>query len=137
MPENGDWEMLAWTETEYFVHEDLQSTGMHYYYVTAAYLGGESDPSNQTEILYQITGINDEPAISATVYPNPATDFVNIKADQDIQNVKILNQAGQVVFEDRTSGSNYQADVRNLQHGVYVLWIETNAGNSSNMIVVK
>ena len=137
MPENGDWEMLAYVETNAFIHENLQSTGTHYYYVTAAYLGGESDPSNQTEVLYQITGIGDEPVISASVFPNPATDFVNVTSEQEMQSVKIMNQAGQVVLEDVISGNKYRADVRNLQQGVYVLLIETNSGNSSNMIVVK
>ena len=137
MPEGGDWEMPGYSETNMFTHENLQSTGTHYYYVTAAYLGGESDPSNQTEVLYQITGIGDEAAVSTSIYPNPATDFINISAAHEMQTVRVMNQAGQVLISENVIGENYRLDVQNFQKGVYVVLIETEAGNSSNIIVVK
>lgn len=62
---------------------------------------------------------------------------MHVTSEQEMQSVKIVNQAGQVVLEGKVSSNEYRADVRSLRQGVYVLLIETNSGSSSNMIVVK
>jgi hypothetical protein len=47
--ENGSFLFAEFTESTSFIHENLDS-GSHYYYVTAVYSGGESDPSNEIEV---------------------------------------------------------------------------------------
>jgi len=137
MPENGSWEMLAFVESNTFVHENLASTGMQTYYVSAVYNGGMSDPSNQTEVLYQITGISDEQAITANIYPNPATDFIQINAETKLTKVSILNQSGQLISTEILNTNSYRADVRYLQAGVYILLLESAGRPTSQMFVVK
>jgi len=137
MPENGSWEMLANVVTNSYIHENLEIAGTHNYYVTAVYNGGESDPSNEAQVVYQVTGIFDEPTVATTIYPNPASDFMNISSEISIQSFKILNQAGQVTISENINTNNYRADLRKLQQGVYILVIETNKGSKSELIVVK
>jgi hypothetical protein len=136
-PENGTFEMLAFVEETFFVHESLQTTGMHTYYVTAAYTGGVSDPTNEIEFLYSITSLADDLKTKTSIYPNPATDFVNLTSEQQIQQVNILNQTGQLISTERVNAKSYSLDVRALQSGVYILTIENANGFASEMIVVK
>lgn len=136
-PENGSYEMLAYVEDNYFVHEALESTGTHTYYVTAKYNGGVSEATNALDVLYYITRISDDQNIETSIYPNPATDFLNITSAHTLQEIKLLNQSGQVVNADRVNTSNYQLDVRSLQAGVYILIIEAADETSSQTIVVK
>jgi hypothetical protein len=136
-PENGTFELLAFVEDNYYVHEVLESTGTQTYFANAVYTGGASTPSDEIEILYYITGIADDLNLTTSIFPNPATDFLTITSEHTLRKVNIINQAGQIIKSDRIDERAYRLDVRNLQAGLYILMIETVDGSSSERIVIK
>ena len=69
-------------------------------------------------------GIGEKEALSISVFPNPATDFVTIDIAESIEKVTLLDISGKVVFSQENS-QNKRIDVRNLPSGVYFLTIET------------
>jgi len=75
------------------------------------------------------TGI--EPAdhlVKIQVYPNPASDMVNIKSDNLLKFVTMFNQTGQKVFDMELNSSFYRLSASGFTPGIYLLRIETDKG---------
>lgn len=63
-----------------------------------------------------------------SVYPNPATDFINIsisKADNKSTTIHLVNMFGQIV-QQKAITNNGQFDIRNLTPGTYIVVIDSN-----------
>ncbi|SIQ33537.1 Por secretion system C-terminal sorting domain-containing protein [Chryseobacterium sp. RU37D] len=69
-----------------------------------------------------------------SVYPNPATDFINIKSKADILSANIYDATGRKVS---THSKTSAIDVRDLQNGSYILEIETKQGKISDKFIKK
>ncbi len=70
------------------------------------------------------------------VYPNPATDVINISAaDADVFEVVLMDVTGKVVYQGKTAK---QINVSMLPKGLYVLKIETTNGETcTSKIMIK
>lgn len=69
---------------------------------------------------------------SIKLYPNPATDIVNIKTNQTIKNVTVFNVNGQKVLD---IANQSQINISNLPTGMYFLNINTNQSNQTIKIL--
>ncbi|MBU1370485.1 MAG: T9SS type A sorting domain-containing protein, partial [Bacteroidetes bacterium] len=65
---------------------------------------------------------------SARIYPNPATDFVYISAEENIREISIINQQGQLVQKEGNKLQQDRIDLSNLPAGIYTLMLETENG---------
>jgi PKD repeat protein len=123
------------TETSY-TDTGYGNEGVYEYYVTAVYDEGESDPSN-THVVNVITGLEENTVSGLKLYPNPARDYLNIRADAVINTVQVLNFAGQLILNESVNSSSYRINVSNLRAGVYMIRIETEEGTTTQRIVVQ
>ncbi|PZU85063.1 MAG: hypothetical protein DI529_10435 [Chryseobacterium sp.] len=71
-----------------------------------------------------------------SIYPNPATDYINIKSTSKIKSVSIVDVSGKTV-SSRKAVLNNQLDVRNLPVGIYIINIETESGIQSKKFIKK
>ena len=72
-----------------------------------------------------------------TLYPNPAKETVNIVAEDDIQNVTVVNLMGQTVARHETHGTRRFVLVTNdYPSGIYLLKIATKKGIATRRLVV-
>ena len=73
---------------------------------------------------------------SVSVYPNPATDIINIslKNGATVENVEIVNLAGQSVFASKSANT---ANVSFLPAGVYVVKVKDSKGVTHTSKIVK
>src|SRR5690606_20061698 len=73
--------------------------------------------------------------IEFNIYPNPATDILNIGLENDLvlEKVTIYNNLGQVV---KTS-KDVVINVENLSSGVYFVEVTSNKGRATKKIIVK
>ena len=55
---------------------------------------------------------------SLIIYPNPASDILQIKSNQAIESIRIYNTTGQSVIESKSSST---IDVRILLNGTYLV----------------
>lgn len=111
------------TETTYT--DTNVPAGTHDYCVEVVYADCTSTPACAT-----ISGINNEVATnSVRIYPNPASDVINIEGD--FTNTTMYNSLGQIV---KTVVNNGQIDVRSLENGIYYLTI---TGSDSSKRVEK
>lgn len=77
----------------------------------------------------------EEIAAETAIYPNPATDVININTTQNVQRVEIFNMQGQLVKME--AGSVNSISVKNLANGLYTMKLTTDNGVSVHKIVKK
>nr|NQU91798.1 T9SS type A sorting domain-containing protein [Bacteroidota bacterium] len=77
-----------------------------------------------------ITTVNDIVSVyDIVVFPNPATDLINISSDYNLKKVTLVNSLGQPVYTQEVTGNNYQINVSSYVIGMYFIRIETANGN--------
>lgn len=79
------------------------------------------------EVTTGTTGIEDI-NVTANVYPNPASDVVNVNAAAQINDIELYNIAGQKVSTFNVNNTSAQINVAELANGIYFLKINTENG---------
>jgi hypothetical protein len=62
------------------------------------------------------------------VYPNPASNLVNVSFSENINSISITNQLGQTISKINVDKSETSIDIESLPKGNYTLLINTNTG---------
>ena len=102
---------------------DLQGhEGDTYYIITNCANGGTSDASETATAI--VTGIS-EVENNIAIFPNPATDILNITSSEEISEIEIVNTLGQVVYRTEVNSDNAVCDIEDLPSGVYMVRIRT------------
>jgi len=107
--------------------------GDHSYYVTAVYPECES-PSNTISLIHGLDEIEDFKTI---IFPNPATNFVNIKSQNSISQISILNNLGLVVFDGDFESQSVQVNTSGFNKGIYIIQVETVEGSIVRKLVIE
>ena len=71
------------------------------------------------------TGIEENASLEISLFPNPATDILNITSSETISEIEIVNTLGQVVKRIEVNADNAVCDVEGLKSGVYVVKVST------------
>jgi hypothetical protein len=97
------------------------------------------DAKNDITVNALTTGIRKNNAIVSklNVFPNPATDVVNISYPGTIESVVLYHTSGSKVDMDATPLSNglFNINTSALEKGVYILMVSTNEGIASVKLV--
>ena len=79
-----------------------------------------------------------------SVFPNPTSDFVTIKANvnkEDVYNIRINNVIGEIVFKDAAVyiKDEYQKiiDLSHYPKGIYILQIENKKGTLNKKVMLE
>jgi hypothetical protein len=110
------------TTSELEYTDEGLSTGFYEYYVVAVYYFGESGNSAPA---YVLVGIEDALATAFQIFPNPATDLVNVKSDYHVTSLEVLNNAGQVIYAEEVESSNFNVNVSAYERGIYYFRLKT------------
>ncbi|MBW7867409.1 MAG: T9SS type A sorting domain-containing protein [Brumimicrobium sp.] len=97
---------------------------------------------DQTVFYYDgnTTGIDELSKNEFTVYPNPATDNIQIKMDNNmISRVEILDLNGRVVFNNQTpiKASSMTIPVNQLEDGTYFVKVQSGDQIGTKKIIVR
>lgn len=84
-----------------------------------------------------IVGVEDMEKENITVYPNPATNMVNVNLAGDKEaKVQMFNLVGQQVYNG-TATNTASINVSNMKAGVYMLKVSQNGKVYTSKVVVK
>ncbi|OMP30926.1 T9SS type A sorting domain-containing protein [Mangrovimonas sp. DI 80] len=72
-----------------------------------------------------------------SVYPNPATNVVTVKAGEQISGITILNLLGQVVVNRKGNSFSEEVNISNLAQGNYILKTTTTTGKQATTQLIK
>ncbi len=68
------------------------------------------------------------------VFPNPASETINISGDGSIKGVRLYNMLGRLVYEAKSEVSTI--NVQDFASGIYLLHIETNTTTVTKKIII-
>ena len=83
------------------------------------------------------TGLEQVSPESYLIYPNPASDFIHIKSDNEIKSVVIRDISGKTVSRKKGIYASGSLLVGHLNKGVYIISIESESGTYNQKIQVK
>jgi hypothetical protein len=78
-----------------------------------------------TASFTSLTDIEENSVSEIALFPNPATDILNITSSETISEIEIVNTLGQVVKRIEVNADNAICNVNNLPNGIYVVRIRT------------
>ena len=109
---NDGYEFLSWNDGNTDTLRTITVTGDATYIAT----------------FIPATNIEENVALEIALFPNPATDILNITSSETISEIEIVNTLGQVVKRIEVNADNAVCDVEELKAGVYVVRIRTLSG---------
>lgn len=87
--------------------------------------------------LTVVSGINEVSKIGVMTYPNPASDYVNIISNSNIEMVQIINVTGQVVYQTNVNAPHTKVQINNLEQGTYILNVKIDGQMVSKKISIN
>ncbi|MDC1534103.1 T9SS type A sorting domain-containing protein [Polaribacter sp.] len=106
-----------------------------------AVTGPPADPATEDSLGSVVmgdestAGIDDQDLITLNMYPNPASDVLNISAQNTINTVEIYNVLGQKVIRMNVEDTSAEINVSNLNAGIYLIKYEINNRTSTKKFV--
>lgn len=98
------------------------------------YQAGKAEPYEGT-----IVNIVDRETqnVIISVFPNPATDQLNIISSVPFSKISIVNMLGQTVKEIEVGTENHVMNVSDMAKGLYILKVDTLQGSTTKKIQIK
>ena len=76
--------------------------------------------------------------ISFMIYPNPASDFINLKSDSAIDGYLIYDIKGSLILEGTNNNSNdLTISLKNVYSGIYFVQIKSGAYKETVKFIKK
>ena len=74
---------------------------------------------------------------SLKVFPNPASEQLNVTCGEEMQSLALFNPTGQRVRQMEPCGMEVQIPLSGLPHGLYLLRVQTASGSAVRKVVVE
>jgi len=75
--------------------------------------------------------------LAINVFPNPASEQINVTSDERIVRMEIMNSIGQMVYSSEVNGYNTFVNVSTFEKGVYFMRVEGESSTVTRKITVK
>ena len=125
------------------VYPSTLVSGTFKYYVTVLYKNSADnqilcEPSTDTvTVQFPAVGMNELTNGQIMIYPNPATEVVNMKSDYTITGIDVLNFVGQTVYTmSNVDAKTAKINVTTFKAGVYFVKVSTTEGIRTVKITV-
>ena len=66
-----------------------------------------------------------------TLFPNPVSDFINLKSSYIISNVEIYNTLGEIIKNQDIESDSVKMNVESLNPGIYIIKLKSDIGIES------
>ncbi|MCX6288083.1 MAG: T9SS type A sorting domain-containing protein [Bacteroidetes bacterium] len=131
------------TTTTYTNYMNIRACGWYKYYITSVFNDTtdntflcESTGSDTINVFWP-WGIEKFESTKITVFPNPATNDINVKCYYTIISVEVMDYTGRIVYSNpNVQGKSTNFNVSALNAGIYILKAATGQGTSSVKITV-
>ena len=71
-----------------------------------------------------------------TIYPNPANSIIIIESEDLVNEIRIINYSGQVLYISNVHSDHQIIDVSGLQGGIYLIVVDTDKGSVTRRVQV-
>lgn len=73
--------------------------------------------------------------VSIQVYPNPANDVINVKADNTINSIQLYDAQGRLLLTKSANENSQVLDLSSYSSGIYFINISTSVGKQTQKII--
>ncbi len=88
--------------------------------------GRDFGSEESTSIKNEYLGISNSSNINFLIYPNPASDFINLKSDSGIDGYLIYDIKGSMILKSTNNNSNdLSISLKNIYSGIYFIEIKS------------
>jgi PKD repeat protein len=88
--------------------------------------GRDFGSEESTSIKNEYLGLSNSTAINFLIYPNPASDFINLKSDSGIDGYLIYDIKGSMILKSTNNNSNdLSISLKNIYSGIYFIEIKS------------
>ncbi|NLN74607.1 MAG: T9SS type A sorting domain-containing protein [Bacteroidales bacterium] len=90
-------------------------------------LGEDPNPDNDEvcfTLTVQSTSIEETSLEQFNVYPNPASDVVQISSPVNFQTLRVFDMTGREIYTEIVNANNTSLNVSNLNKGIYLITLE-------------
>jgi PKD repeat protein len=88
--------------------------------------GRDFGSEESTSIKNEYLGISNSSNINFIIYPNPASDFINLKSDSVIDSYLIYDIKGSMILKSTKNNSNdLSISLKNIYSGIYFIQIKS------------
>jgi len=95
---------------------------------------GETEDYSVNIVDY--TGIEKVGPRQIQIFPNPASDVVNIKSGMILKVLRVYNYSGQIIIDGQLSGKEHQVNTSQLDAGIYLFKVETEESSISERVII-
>lgn len=85
---------------------------------------------------YINVGVNEYDQIEISVYPNPATDYLQVDAEQAVK-VEVYSISGQIVYSTRFNGDHLTIPTSDFVAGTYMVKVISANGYKTEKVIIK
>jgi len=114
---------------------DILDEAGNYFYRVIAYYNDECE-SEPVEIIVNVTSVDENEIQDVSVYPNPTSGMITVKAEM-MNRIEVINSVGQIVLTKEIDDNEASLDTTSFGSGVYFVNIMTVNGNIVRKINVK
>jgi len=102
------------------------------------------DSSSWQDVLYslglavyveEVTAVGENADVEVAVYPNPASNQVNVKSE-GLESITVIDLSGRIVRQYDVTGNSVSLDLTELGSGLYFLNVITSQGSSMQRLSV-
>lgn len=135
-PDPGSWNFMPAGDADVTMYKGVST------YFAFKYTSTDADASTweiDNALVYGVVsvGIFESSVKDISMYPNPATDKVNLRFEQE-GSVSIVNLAGQTVYKQEVSTGKVSVSIENLPEGLYMIqFIGTDNSIRTGKLMVK
>jgi len=127
---NETWEQIndnSVSDTTYIDPDWLGlEEGFYMYAVEAEYSNGVISAMAESNVIERIiTAISEPVQDDIHIFPNPSTGIFTVKSPELISDLRILNTAGKVIYQNRVDADFSLIDLSGLNEGIYFVCIHT------------
>jgi hypothetical protein len=126
-------DIVIGTTNELFFFDELFIIDFYTYKVGAIY---DECTSYADAIEVLVISVSEGATSKVAMYPNPASDVLNIEAG-NITQVTIINNLGQVVYNKAVDMDNVQINTSNFDKGMYVVRIHTATKVHTEKLIIQ
>lgn len=72
--------------------------------------------------------------VSLMVYPNPSNSTMTVRADQKIDEIRLVNLLGQEIYSNKAGENQVTINSKNFHNGVYLLQVYTAGGMTTQKV---
>ena len=89
------------------------------------------------QIVHGGNAVNQIASFAFNVFPNPASEQLNVTCGEEMRSIALFNTAGQRVRQMEPCGSEVQIPLSGLPRGLYLLRVQTANGSAVRKVVVE